>query len=96
LKCLTRIPSLPLAGPVAFHVDGRNEAWLNNTSGFKVRLGPLDDAPERLAVTERLLKGPDGREILRKAAVLDMATPDNEVYKQRAPGAAYRLTSDNS
>lgn len=92
LKCLVMTPRLPLPGSVTMHVDGRNEAWLNSSGGLKIRLGPLDDAPARLAVTERLLNGPDGPEILRKALVLDMATPDNEVYKRRENSDAYRLT----
>jgi cell division septal protein FtsQ len=93
LKCLARLSALPLPPAVAFHVDARHEAWLNSSDGFKIKLGPLDDAPARLAVTERLLKGPDGPQILQKALVLDMATPDNEVYKRREDSAAYRLVS---
>jgi cell division protein FtsQ len=93
LKCLARVSALPLSSSVAFHVDARHEAWLNSANGFKIKLGPLDDAPARLAVTERLLKGPDGPQILQKALVLDMATPDNEVYKRREDSAAYRLVS---
>lgn len=92
LKCLAMLPGLPLGKSISFHVDARNEAWLNNANGLKIRLGPLDDAPARLAVTERLLKGPNGPEILKKALVLDMATPDNEVYKRRENTDAYRLT----
>jgi hypothetical protein len=94
LKCLARLPGLPLSRSVQLHVDARNEAWLNNANGLKIRLGPLDDAPARLAVTERLLKGPNGPEILEKALVLDMTSPDNVVYKRREATDAYRLTGN--
>lgn len=96
LKCLAMLPGLPISQTASLHVDGRNEAWLNNASGMKIRLGPLDDAPARLAVTERLLKGPNGPEILKKVLVLDMTTPDNEVYKRRENSDAYRLTSNST
>lgn len=83
LECLAQIPDLPLAKNVRFHVDESQLAWLNDPDGFKVRLGPLDNAPERLAISSRILNGPDGREIMRKAIVLDVTTPNSEVYRPR-------------
>lgn len=87
LNCLEQLPGLPLARNVRLHVDEAQEAWLNNPDGFKVRLGPLDNAPERLTVTARLLNGPDGPALMKKAIALDMTTPNSEVYRPRRGGA---------
>jgi hypothetical protein len=92
LKCVAQLSGLPLARNVRFHVDATQAAWLNNPDGFKVRLGPLDDAPERLALTGRILNGPDGPEVMKKVIALDMTTPNSEVYRPREESGNSRLS----
>lgn len=93
LKCLAQMPNVPAMKAARLHVDKGNQAWMQCANGLKIRLGPLDDAPERLRLTGRLLRGPDGPRILARAAVLDMTTPQNEVYKPREDGEDSRLKS---
>ncbi|HEY3266899.1 MAG TPA: FtsQ-type POTRA domain-containing protein [Armatimonadota bacterium] len=92
LRCLTLIPTLPLKEPVHLHVTDAGEAWLDGPDALKIRLGPLDDAPARLQLTARLLNGPDGSQVLKKAAVLDMTMPKNENYVPRQNTPDFRIT----
>lgn len=85
LVSLNGVAKLPLARNVRVHLEANGDVWLQNTNGLKIRLGQLDDAPERLPLTERMLNGPNGPDLISKLLVLDMTSPQNE-YTKRRPG----------
>lgn len=93
---LRAIPRLPLARNVEFHVEDNGGAWLRNDNGLKIRLGQLDDAPGRLPLTERMLTGPNGPDILTKLLVLDVTSPGNEYTKRRPEFETFRFAGNET
>jgi cell division protein FtsQ len=91
LTTLTGVDKLPLAPNVRVHLEANGDVWLQNTNGLKIRLGQLDDAPDRLPLTERMLTGPNGPDLISKLLVLDMTSPGNEYTKRRPEYKDFRF-----
>lgn len=96
LASLKQVGALPLARNIRFHVEANGDAWLQNSNGLKIRLGQLDDAPERLPLAERMLKGPNGPDLISKLLVLDLTSPDNEFTKRRPEYENFRFAGEKA
>lgn len=96
LATLKGVARLPLARNVRVHLEANGDVWLQNSNGLKIRLGQLDDAPDRLPLTERMLTGPNGRDLISKLLVLDMTSPGNEYTKRRPEFQDYHFDGSRS
>jgi hypothetical protein len=77
-------------------VESNGNAWLQNANGLKIRLGQLDDAPERLPLAERMLKGRNGPDLISKLLVLDLTSPGNEYTKRRPEFEQFRFSGEKA
>ena len=91
LKCLNLIPESGLGAGTKLVLDQRKCLVGYTADGMVFRLGPVDDAPERLEFLKRLLKGKQGPGLRAKARVIDVSTAGGEVWIPRSEYAATRL-----
>jgi len=91
LKCLGQIPDSGLGSETKLVLDHRQCLVGYTADGMVFRLGPVDDAPERLEFLKRLLKGKQGPGLRAKARVIDVSTAGGEVWIPKSEFAATRL-----